>query len=174
MSHADLIADVPLIRSQRTLPRSLAVLIEVPKIKARPSVRSWGVVLPRMQVVGRQARRGRRRLRREVRFAGCALMALVPILSACTLGWSNRPDRILACSIADPLQGRADSDGFAESPGSGGRDQPGQPAIASPGVVVLSIEPAVVLPGTATEAPVIFPGYVLPDDSREDLLHEGS
>jgi len=30
------------------------------------------------------------------------------------------------------------------------------------------------VPENATEAAVIFPGYVLPDDSREDLLHEGS
>ena len=52
--------------------------------------------------------------------------------------------------------------------------QPRKPEVASSGVVVLSIEPAVVVPGTATEAAVVFPGYVLPDDSREDSLHEGS
>ena len=44
----------------------------------------------------------------------------------------------------------------------------------SPGVVVLSIEPAGAGPGTDTEVPVVFPGYVLPDDSLEDSAHEGS
>jgi len=48
------------------------------------------------------------------------------------------------------------------------------PPIGSSGVVVLSIEPAVSAPGTGTEVPVIFPGYVLPDDSLEGPAHEGS
>jgi hypothetical protein len=29
-------------------------------------------------------------------------------------------------------------------------------------------------PGASTEPRVIFPGYVLSDDGRKDLLHEGS
>ena len=45
--------------------------------------------------------RPRRRLRREVRIAGLSVLALVPLVSACTLGWSDRPDRVLACSIAE-------------------------------------------------------------------------
>ena len=43
-----------------------------------------------------------------------------------------------------------------------------------PGPSCSRVEPAVAVPGTGTEAPVIFPGYVLPDDSREDSVHEGS
>ena len=39
---------------------------------------------------------------------------------------------------------------------------------------MLSIEPAVTAPGTDAEVPVVFPGYVLPDDSLEDSTHEGS
>ncbi len=49
-----------------------------------------------------------------------------------------------------------------------------QAAIDSRGVVMLSSEPAAVAAGSAAETPVIFPGYVLPDDTREDLMHEGS
>ena len=37
-----------------------------------------------------------------------------------------------------------------------------------PAGVVLSIEPATAAPVADTEVPVIFPGYVLPDDSLED------
>ena len=43
-----------------------------------------------------------------------------------------------------------------------------------PSVVVLSIEPATVAPGPETEVPVVFPGYVLPDDSLEESSHAGS
>ena len=42
------------------------------------------------------------------------------------------------------------------------------------GVVVFSVEPAVLAPRADTETPVIFPGYMLPDDSLEDTAHEGS
>ena len=49
-----------------------------------------------------------------------------------------------------------------------------KPEVASSGAVVLSVEPAVTAPGTVSEASVILPGYVLPDDSREDSMHEGS
>ncbi len=101
-------------------------------------------------------------------------MALVPMVSACTLGWSNRPDRIVACSISDPLPKSLDRDDLVDSPHASRENERSQTANASPGVVVLSVEPAIVVPGTATEAAVVFPGYVLPDDSREDSLHEGS
>ena len=38
----------------------------------------------------------------------------------------------------------------------------------------LSIEPAVAAPVADAEVPVVFPGYVLPDDSLEEPAHEGS
>jgi hypothetical protein len=42
-------------------------------------------------------------------------------------------------------------------------------------MVVLSIEPAVAPPADAdAEVPIVFPGYVLPDDSLEEPAHEGS
>ncbi len=46
---------------------------------------------------------------------------------------------------------------------------------AVPRVMVLAIEPAAVIDGDAAGAgPVVFPGYLLPDDTFEDALHEGS
>lgn len=102
------------------------------------------------------------------------ILALVPIVSACTLGWSNRPDRIVTCSITDPLARSADRDNLSGLLGASRENDRLKPESTSAGVVVLSIEPAVVVPGTTTEAAVVFPGYVLPDDSREDSLHEGS
>ena len=102
------------------------------------------------------------------------LLALVPIASVCTLGWSNRPDRILACSIPDPQQTTADRDGFNDVARLEVGYQLPQLKVASPGPIVLSIDPAVAIPGAGAEASVIVPGYVLPDDSREDSVHEGS
>jgi hypothetical protein len=174
MSQADLILDMPPTPSEQMSSTSLPVLIAVPKVKPIPSVRSRGVVRSHMRIAGRNTRRAHRRLRREVRFAGYVLLALVPIASACTLGWSNRPDRILACSISGPHQTTADSDGSVDAPRLGVGYHSQEPTIASPGAIVLSIDPTVAIPRTVPEAPVIFPGYVLPDDSREDSVHEGS
>jgi hypothetical protein len=176
MSQADLLTAVTANRFERTLPHSLAVLIEVPCIKPLPGARAMRTMPRATRAVARNPHRSRRRLRREVRLAGCTLMALVPIVSACTLGWSNRPDRIIACSISDPFQSQSTThrDGSIENLSLPRENWTGPSAVASPGIVVLSTEPAVLAPGTAPETPVIFPGYVLPDDSREDSLHEGS
>jgi hypothetical protein len=174
MSQAELILDMPPIRSEQLIPTSLPVLIAVPRIKVRPSARERRVAKPHLRITGRTARRVRRRLRREVRFASFALLALVPIASVCTLGWSNRPDRILACSIPDPQQITPDSHALADIARIGVEYQSPQSTISSPGAVALSVDPAVVVPGIGSEALVIVPGYVLPDDSREDSVHEGS
>jgi hypothetical protein len=181
MSHADLdlvVTELTANESGRILPHSLAVMIEVPAIKQRPATkRSPGTISRGVRTAGRQPRPSRRRLRRDVCLAGCTLLALVPIVSACTLGWSSRPDRIVACSIPEPLQTESTTDrgGFTGRLPVAQEDSPvAQAAIASRGNVIFSSEPSVIAPGSAGEPPVIFPGYVLPDDSREDVLHEGS
>ena len=121
--------------------------------------------------------RPRRRLRRQVRVAGCALLTLAPLVSLCTLGWSSsHPSRILACSIADASEPATFPQKFANP-----RDQSlsvgirtGPPVFGSPGAVAISIEPAGAAPGADSGVPVNFPGYLLPDDGREDRAHEGS
>ncbi|MFI5455040.1 MAG: hypothetical protein ACHRXM_06275 [Isosphaerales bacterium] len=175
MSRTDTLPTMPVIRSERTISRSFAVLIEVPNVTAHRIVRACTGVSPRGTSRRLRVGRPRRRLRRQVRLAGCALLALAPMVSLCTLGWSNRPSRILACSISDALETAAGPHGFADP-----HDQRSQrgvrtgPPIGSAGVVVLSIEPAASAPGADTVVPVIFPGYVLPDDGLEDRTHEGS
>jgi hypothetical protein len=172
MSRADTLPTMPVQRSDSAVSRSLAVLIEVPEVKddrLRPvRTRVAGHLESRRPRAGRP----KRRLRREVRVAGCALLTLAPLLSACTLGWSSRPTRILACAITDATaRDRGPGDSALPRVQASG---PGVPSIGSSGVVVLSIEPAVYAPGTGTEVPVIFPGYVLPDDNLEGPAHEGS
>jgi hypothetical protein len=173
MSRADTLLTVSSIRTDRAVPRSLGTLIEVPEVMRRPTKRAH-----RPRVVGQwqssrpTAVRPKRRLRREVRIGGCALLALAPLLAACTLGWSSRPARVLACSIA---QATASDNGFQAStvprdPAGGSMEAP----VGIQRVVLLSVEPSAIAPGTDTENPVVFPGYVLPDDSLEDSTHEGS
>jgi hypothetical protein len=175
MSRTDTLPTMPAIRSNRTLSRSLAVLIEVPAVKARPIKRTRAAVSARGARGRPQVGRPRRRLRREVRVAGCALLTLAPLVSLCTLGWSSRPSRILACSISDPTDPAVVSQDSA-----GLHDLSGQKSVrtASPfgssGADVLSAEPAAVGSGVDSVVPVILPGYILPDDGLEDGAHEGS
>jgi hypothetical protein len=111
-------------------------------------------------------------LRREVRVAGCLLLILAPLISACTLGWSSGPVRVLACSITDtPARAHDVAEGVIATGQVGRLDLARR---GTPGVDVLSVEPAALASGTETDVPVNFPGYVLPDDSREEPTHEGS
>jgi len=175
MSRTDNLPTVRVIRSERTLSRSFAVLIEVPNVHTHRIERTRTGISPRGTSRRLRVGRPRRRLRPQVRLAGCALLALAPLVSLCTLGWSNRPSRIVACSISDALEAAAVPHGFADRHDQRPqRGVPTGPPIGSAGVVVLSIEPAVSAPGADTVAPVIFPGYVLPDDGLEDRAHEGS
>jgi hypothetical protein len=174
MSQAELILEQPPIRSEQWISSSLPVLITVPRIKLRPSAGDRHVARPHTRIPRRSTHQGRRRLRREVRFAGCALLALIPITSVYTLRWSSRPDRILACSISDPQQTATDGNSLANAVRLEVQYQSPQPTIASPEAIALSIDRVVAIPSTGSEAPVIVPGYLLPDDSREDAVHEGS
>jgi hypothetical protein len=40
--------------------------------------------------------------------------------------------------------------------------------------ISISIEPAALAPYADAESPVVFPGYLLPDDGREEPAHAGS
>jgi hypothetical protein len=171
MSRADVPSTTPTVPSDRALVRPLPVLIEVPQVKCR------GANLARTRAVeygGARpawAPRRKRRLRREVRIAGCALLAMGPLLSVCTLGWSSRPARVLACSIGDSSP--SDRDFSVPT----GRSEPaGLPIVppAGPLGIIVSIDQAGLAADSDAAAPIVFPGYVLPDDSIEGLAHEGS
>jgi hypothetical protein len=47
-------------------------------------------------------------------------------------------------------------------------------AAAPPPTISISIEPAVLAPYADAESPVVFPGYLLPDDGCEEPAHAGS
>jgi hypothetical protein len=77
-----------------------------------------------------------------------------PVLGAAVLSTtSNRPDLAAMRGIDN--------------------EDSGDPSAPLP-QVLLSIEPAGAAADLGCEIPVVFPGYVLPDDNREDPAHEGS
>ena len=123
----------------------------------------------------RSSRPPRRRLRREVRVTGCALLAFLPFVCVCTLGWQSRSSQLLAASISNELAGSQvqhaaqDRRDHARSTNSSVVEPIGLPSFA-----VLSIDPAALAPGPAMEVPVVLPGYLLPDDSLEESSHAGS
>jgi hypothetical protein len=176
MTRTDTLMPRPSIRSDRDPSRSVVSLIEVPEVKVSRTRQVHTRAHARVsgnRHSGRPYSSGRkRRLRREIRIAGCALLLLAPLFSACTLGWSTGPVRVLACSINEATAAER-----VPALVSGGNELPVRPeipAVDSTGVVVLSIEPAAMSPAADAEVPVIFPGYVLPDDSLEGSTHEGS
>ena len=110
--------------------------------------RSWA---ERSAARARQGRSSRRRLRREFRMAACLCLAFAPVLAA--LGaWGMPPVRRAAA--AEVVAAAGDSDA----------DQSGAESIR------LSIKPVEAAP----EVPVVFPGYLLPAERREEPSHEGS
>jgi hypothetical protein len=175
MIRTDALPTRPRVRAERLVSNSLSVLIEVPEVKASVPIRRRRRVVDPQHDWRRSSRPPRRRLRREVRVVGCALLAFLPLLSACTLGWQSRSSQLLAASISDVT---AEAQFQNDAPHRPDRARPANSAAAEqlgrPSVVVLSIEPAVGTPGPDTEIPVVFPGYVLPDDNFEESSHAGS
>ena len=124
----------------------IPILIQVPRVATytRPSAR-WSA---------RRSARPRRRLRREVRWALYALLAaLMPALSALAY-WEGRQ-----AALHEVGAPRVEVTDTAAEP------EPLPPRIS------LSIEPALPPPPADPAPPVVFPGYLLPDDSLEEPAH---
>ncbi len=104
-------------------------------------------------------RRTRRRLRREVRLAAVAMFALLPVpLALAVTHWPVAPSKRPASSrmLAIPAPGDSGTLGSFHAP------------------VWLSVEPAGPTVDGERETPVVFPGYLLPDDNHEESSHAGS
>ena len=164
-------ASMPLTESGFLHPAP--VLILVPQVKPSSthgsSFAGSTAASPRLRGV----RRPRRRLRRQTRVAGFILLGLLPLL----LAWSHWTD---AQSIQHPgsrLLSLPSHRSGREAPDGGTDPEAGISASAattSRAPVVLSIEPVGTAVDPDTETPVVFPGYLLPDDHHEEPVHEGS
>jgi hypothetical protein len=179
----------PGLQTGRTPADGMALLIQVPRIAeprrcgrvwrpeaAAPSRPAWpGSSRPVPSGRDRSAVRPRRRLRRGVRRAGGSLLALALMAGTFTMGWTTRGSGIPRLAILGTAalardRGRAPSafaDGArpsADAPGD--RDADGE-------ADAIAAAPALGPPVAEAEVPVVFPGYVLPDDRREEPAHEG-
>ena len=83
MIQTDALPMRPSVRAERSVPSSLAVLIEVPDVKASGASRGRRRVTDPHHDWRRFSRPSKRRLRREVRVAGCTLLAFLPL--ACVM-----------------------------------------------------------------------------------------
>ena len=128
---------------RRRPTEALPVLISVPKLTAR--------------VRGPRAR-GRRRLRREVRVAACALLAILPASMALfAFSGDGLPTLAAGLTIGRPAT-----------------SSPDEPATRPAAVISLEpLEPVVVTVGRDPEPPVILPGILLPADTPEESSDGG-
>lgn len=136
---------------------SVPLLIQVPRCQPlrrarRPSAKATAWMREHYRVQGRVA--PRRRLRREIRMAGTALLLIAPLAFAAILLASPRGVAMASRAQSTP-------------------DDPGR-LISRPPAISLMIEPPTGF-RVDTEPPVVLPGYVLPDDGAEteELSHAG-
>jgi hypothetical protein len=180
MSRTEALPTMPVLMPAASMPLTESgflhpapVLILVPHVRPSSthclSFAGPTAAAPRLRGV----RRPRRRLRRQVRVAGYTLLGLLPLL----LAWSHWTDaqsirhtgsRLL--SLPSHRSGRAAPDGGTDP----GAWISASAVTTSPAPVLLSIEPVGTAVDSDIETPVVFPGYLLPDDYHEEPVHEGS
>ncbi|WP_422925162.1 hypothetical protein [Singulisphaera sp. PoT] len=152
----------PSIRPTRfDASNSVPVLIQVPTIGSGPHRAPSS---PHRGKVRRTTRR--RRLRREVRWTAYTLLATTPLTLAFLL-FGGAPPAVSMASSPSPkvpvvASAAPECDGCSE--------------MHRPPSISITIEPApAATPAIVdVEAPVVFPGYLLPDDEREENPHAGS
>lgn len=141
-------------RTDRPRSSSLAILIEVPSVSAprRSSRRFDAAAIARPSPAyrpgsarARAATPTRRRLKREVRLAARVFLVLAIVAGSGTLLGMARPGSATSTRDRSPRIPR----------------------------VAISTEPAIAAPTVDLTRPVIFPGYLLPDDALEAPDHEG-
>jgi hypothetical protein len=120
----------------------IPVLIQVPRVAAYSRPsRRWS---------GRARVKPRRRLRREVRWVCYAMLAVLPPALSAFAYWEGRQAALLEIRAPQAAEAAA---------------EPLPPRVS------LSIEPALPPPPAEPAAPVVFPGYLLPDDGLEEPAH---
>ena len=151
---------------------TIPLLIQVPRYSSHPVRGKPHLQAHAMSMSPGGRTRRRRRLRREVRLTGYTVLAMVPLLLALWSWPVNRPIRLSGAHLLSipypsgelrglPVQGDTELWASAE-------------ALRPVPPVLLSVEPFGTNGDADGETPVVFPGYLLPDDTREEPAHEGS
>lgn len=171
---------LPHYRAERTALPEFKVLIEVPALPEHRAATREAWRKPRLFVEAdhRWPRRNptrrpqtRRRLKREVKIAAGIMIALLPLAFHASMVWSGR----LGTIAASRLTRTTHSDDERERSGVGSAlARQVSRSVFEPAVVLMSIEPAQTGFKPNAEIPVNLPGYLLPEDSVEEITHEGS
>jgi hypothetical protein len=154
-------------RPDRAGDAALPVLIRVPSLAGSgPHVRLRPARLrPRSEFAGTPTRR--RRLRREVRVAGSALLFCVPMAFALVTAWGPRPTSGAATPpVFEPRPVVVASAAELAEPA---------PVEAARPLATISFEPMPENPRPEVQVvPVVRPaGFLLPDDGPEEPAHAG-
>jgi hypothetical protein len=170
MSRTEALPTMPALLPAASMPRTepgllppVPVLIRVPHVS--PILTRWlnSTRTTATSLRARGIRGRRRRLRRPIRVAGYALLVLLPLLLACSGLTNAQSTRLLSGRLLSPsaqlsehekLDGAMDLEAWGSS----------SAARASGSLILLSIEPVGTAADSDTETPVVFPGYLLPDD----------
>jgi hypothetical protein len=180
MSQTAIIPRAATLGRSRVTPDALPSLINVPRIDVVETKRRMDCRQPAYPSARRRSattRRPRRRLRRHVRLAACAVLGITPIAFAAGSGWASRAvsqaaapisSRAAKCDTPDRIclaDSRPDDD-FIASRAAANFD--GRPATLN------SIDSSSASNTAEATDPVIFPGYLLPDNCRGEPVNEGS
>jgi hypothetical protein len=178
MSQTQILLSGMTVRSRCLSSDALPILIEVPRLGAVGRKNRVRHTEPAHQGEWRPSmghRRPRRRLRRHVRLSACAFLGLAPLASAACFAWSGH------ASAANPARAVASEKSpltrvcLLEPGYEDGLLDRGPTAPLGPGHgALLSIEAASPAPSPEAVDSVTLPGYLLPDNSREEPSHEGS
>lgn len=180
MSQTGILPAVVTVRSSRVTPDALPILIAVPRIETVRRQRRVERAEPAHGTAWRPrtaGRRPRRRLRRHVRLSACALLGLTPFAMAAGAIWSSQPAQISVKPSASAVaQSDAPNRVCLSDPGrADGFIDGRRPAALDRGpVTLLSVEASNAASVPEAEEAVILPGYLLPDNTRGEPVHEGS
>jgi hypothetical protein len=165
------------LRAGRSNRDAMAILIRVPRVdEPRDRGRTWRAeeaarFRPARAAQGRRAgTRPRRRLRRGVRVAGLWILVLASMGGTFAMGWMTRGSGPLDLRLLTDTAHGHHARGPSRAPEGLERPADGPQGEAD----TIAIGPAIGAPVADAEVPVVFPGYLLPDDSREEPAHEGS
>jgi hypothetical protein len=104
---------------------------------------------------------------------GSSLLVLAAMAGTFAMGWTTRGGSPRVPLLGTVALGR-DAAEFAPSLIAGERLSDARPVVVDAEAGAVATGPDLDAPVADAEVPVVFPGYLLPDNSREEAVHEGS
>jgi hypothetical protein len=106
-------------------------------------------------------------LRKEIRLVGCAVLALLPIVILCRQqSFVGSAIWQLSWAFLSPAQAVP-----SDAPAALLTQEAASATVCPTLPVMLSIEPVGTRVESDAKTPVVFHGYLLPDDNREEPVH---